>query len=72
MAAEPMPASFENAARWNPRINTPINPPVTPSGSERMGENGTDGKWNFVCIHGQNDQGADQVEYRHEWNDFPP
>ena len=27
MAAEPMPASFENAARWNPTTSTPRNPP---------------------------------------------
>ena len=27
MAAEPTPASFENAARWKPIIKTPIKPP---------------------------------------------
>ncbi len=32
MAAEPTPASFEKAARWNPMIRTPTAPPATPSG----------------------------------------
>ena len=30
--AEPMPASLENAARWNPTMRTPTMPPDTPSG----------------------------------------
>ncbi len=28
MAAEPMPASLENTARWNPMIITPSMPPL--------------------------------------------
>ena len=31
MDAEPMPASFENTARWNPMIRAPNAPPTTPS-----------------------------------------
>ncbi len=32
IAAEPTPASFENAALWKPIISTPNNPPEIPLG----------------------------------------
>ena len=34
IAADPRPASFENAARWKPMIMTPTTPPPTPSGEK--------------------------------------
>ena len=39
IAAEPIPASFENTARLTPMIKTPRNPPKAASGEKALADN---------------------------------
>jgi hypothetical protein len=50
MAAEPMPASFEKAARRKPWMIAPMMPPATPEPGEGAGEDLAEGPADHVVV----------------------
>ena len=70
MAAEPTPASFENAARLKPWISAPTTPPATPSAGEGAGEDLPEGPADLVEVDQDDDQRRADIEDAHERHDL--
>ncbi len=66
MGAEPMPASFANAARRNPWISAPMTPPATASRHEGFAHDGGERRQDVGVVRGEHDEAGHDVQQAHE------